>query len=409
MNKKEEVLGKIKTDEKYLSPWVILILFIILIGVVSLIGFFVMGGLKSGEHIDSSVFVKVSMGPSDRYSETIEIKNTNTYPSDYEVSSRGLDGMISFSETSFQLDSEGTKELNFIFDDLEDYPSGIYSGLIVISSESGEDLIPVILELQGSSADIKGVITLIPASQVEPGGKIIADMKIYDLGGLSPVESSIEYGLLNFEGEKVLVLSEEVEIIDKLSLMRFVDVDSGLDRGEYVFFLTVNYDGGASASSSIVSVDSEGFFSLFGENQLYFFILLIVFLVFFLIFVLYNENSQEEIIQRLREQYRQELSSQVDYLKLKQKQNEASLKTSEERALNKKYFENLIDKVKIQASTVREVRVAEVKELSGNRKENKEALMRQKLSKWKKEGYEMPSSLKKLIPSVDKIKKEVKS
>jgi hypothetical protein len=132
-------------------------------------------------------------------------------------------------------------------------------------------------------------------------------------------------------------------------------------------------------------------------------------LVFFLIFVLYNENSQEEIIQRLREQYRQELSSQVDYLKLKQKQNEASLGTSEERALNKKYFENLIDKVKIQASTVREVRVAEVKELSGNRKENKEALMRQKLSKWKKEGYEMPSSLKKLIPSVDKIKKEVKS
>jgi hypothetical protein len=406
----ENVLRGVTDQEKFLSPWVILIIFLVLVGVVSIIGFFVIGGVDDSiKTPGSSVFIKVSMSPSGRYSETIKVQNGETYELNYQISLDGLDGMGSLSENVFSVGSEESEEIIFVLDGLEDFVGGVYTGTIKITSEVGETLIPVILELHSSEPAIEGIANLIPSSLVESGGKAVVELKLYDLKGADSDKTFVEYGLFDFSGEKLISTEEEITIVDKISLMRFMDIPGGLNDGDYVFFVVMKNGEEVSTISSVLSVGKKDAWNFFGENQVYFFVLLVVFLLFFLIFVLYNENSQEEIIKRLRSQYREELSGQVDYLKLKQKQNESSLETSEEKETNRKHFEDLIKQAERQASQVHEVRVKEVKEISAEGKDNKEDLMKVKLGKWEKEGYSMPTSLKKMIPSVSDIKKATKS
>jgi len=381
-------------DNKLKSPWTILVIFLIIVAIVGFIVFFIFRTVDDEQSLESSVLIKVSMSHNSSHSETIQVKNIEPYALSYVVKKQGLGNIASLSETEFILDPGATKEIELSFSEAGELGKNIYTGKILLDSNIEVNEIPLILELNSKIAGVEGTIDLVSGSQITPGEKAIFVMQLYDFSRSEDKTVSLKYGIYDFENNEIVSKEEQIFLSDRASITRFLDLDTSLSKGDYVAYLTIENEEEFFTNSIIVSVSEEEFFSFFGENQVYFLGLLVVFFIFFLIFVLYNENSQEEIVRKLGEQYHAELNSQVESLKLRQKQSESLLKTKEEKERNRKYFEDLIAKAKIQAESVRRSRVREIREVAVSSGGDKERIMKEKLAKWEEEGYKLPSSLR---------------
>ena len=390
-------------EGKDLSPWSIVIIFLIILAIVGSLIFFVFGSFGDGTDFDSSVLIKVSMDKQTSPTEEIHIRNREKYDVVYGLSVEGLPDIIKFSENSFTLDSMQLKKIDLTFHNLENLEEGVYSGSIVVLSGSRLNKIPIIVELESENSLIESIVRIFPSTDIPPGERLLLEMGFYDFNGDKPLEVNLTFGLMDFESNKLSTFSEGFTLDYKNSLTNFMEIDKKLNEGDYVLYFIADYGEGVSTKSYIININKKEFFTFVGENQVYFLILFILFFIFFLIFVLYNENYKEEIVRRLKLQYHEELNSQVDYLKLKQKQSQSLLKTREEREKNKEYFESLINKAKIQAATVKKERIQQIDRISVSKVDDKKEVMEKKLKKWKKEGYKIPSSLKKLIKNSSRV------
>jgi hypothetical protein len=409
MKNEESFFEKLRRGDEKVSPWTVLIIFLVVSGVILIVGSLITKSFtQTKEVLDSSVLLRVNMDFDEKHTEAVNVVNNEDYFLNYDLRVVGLEGLVSLEQSSVGLGPGERQEVSVFFENLNDFSRGVYSGRIIISSELGEISVPILIELEIDDPLVDGVVTLVPSSVVRPGDRLISNIRLYDFGKLDTNLLDLDYGLIDQDGKKVVSMSETVSIHSQLLLTRFIDLSEDFAEGDYVFYLVVDYGEGISTVTSIMNVEKESFFSFFGETQIYFFILIVIFLVFFLIFVLYNENSQEEIIRKLREQYKYEMDSQIKYLKLRQKQNESLLKTRREKEMNRQYFENLIKQAKQQANKVKVERVNVVRELASSPESSFDEVMDKKLKMWEKQGYRMPTSLRRSIPSVSKIRKEAK-
>ncbi|MBT7706466.1 hypothetical protein HN747_03370 [archaeon] len=376
------------------NPWVILVVFLVLVALVSFIILFIFRVVGTDTQISSSVLIKVSTLAEGSHSETLRIENFENFPLLYAATINGFDNVLSLSEVAFELAPSESKDLSLLFDNLGGVTPGVYTGSVILDTGLEIMEIPIILEVESIESDIAGTIDLVSGSRLVRGDDAILGIQLYDSYGSSTDESTIRYGILDFSGNILIEESETISFREKAVITRFLKIDKSIDAGDYVVYMVFGKNGTFTPNSFVASVQNKQFFSAFGENQIYFLVLLIIFFVFFLIFVLYNENSQEEVIRKLSMQYKEELGSQVSYLKLKQKQSESSLKTEAEKERNRRYFEDLIKKAKVQASSVQEIRVKEIEKIASSDVDDKAKIMKDKLARWDKEGYKLPSSLK---------------
>lgn len=390
-------------EGKDLSPWSVIIIFLIILAIVGFLTFFVFGSFGDSINFDSSVLIKTSMDKSNPQTEEIHIRNGENYDIAYELSTEGLPDIVKFSENSFDLGPNQLKEIELTFQNLGGLDEGVYAGSIVVLSGTRSNKIPFVIELTSKNSLIETVVKIFPGTDITEEDRLLLEMIFYDFKGDKPLDVELEYGLMDFESNKIITLEESFNLDYKFSLSRFLELNKKVGEGDYVLYFIADYGEGISTRTYIININKKEFFTLIGENQVYFLILFFLFLVFFLIFVLYNENYKEEIVRRLKLQYHEELNSQVDYLKLKQKQSQSQLKTHEEREKNKEYFEDLISKAKLQAATVQRERIKQIDKISVSKVDNKKENMEKKLKNWKKEGYKLPSSLKKLMKNSSKV------
>ena len=390
-------------EGKDLSPWSVIIIFLIILAIVGFLTFFVFGSFGDSINFDSSVLIKTSMDKSNPQTEEIHIRNGENYDIAYELSTEGLPDIVKFSENSFDLGPNQLKEIELTFQNLGGLDEGVYAGSIVVLSGTRSNKIPFVIELTSKNSLIETVVKIFPGTDITEEDRLLLEMIFYDFKGDKPLDVELEYGLMDFESNKIITLEESFNLDYKFSLSRFLELNKKVGEGDYVLYFIADYGEGISTRTYIININKKEFFTLIGENQVYFLILFFLFLVFFLIFVLYNENYKEEIVRRLKLQYHEELNSQVDYLKLKQKQSQSQLKTHEEREKNKEYFEDLINKAKLQAATVQRERIKQIDKISVSKVDNKKENMEKKLKNWKKEGYKLPSSLKKLMKNSSKV------
>jgi hypothetical protein len=391
------------SKDKDISPWSVIIIFLIILAIAGFLTFFVFGSFGDSVNFDSSVLIRTSMDKSSPQTEEIHIRNSENYDMVYELSTDGLPDIVKFSEDSFTLGPNQLKEIELTFQNLGELKEGVYTGSVVVLSGVKSNKIPFIIELTSKNPLVETIVKIFPGTDIAEGERLLLEMVFYDFKGNSPLDVELEYGLMDLESNKIVTAHENFNLDYKISLSRFLDFNKKVGEGDYVLYFIADYGEGVSTKSYMININKRKFFTLPGENQIYFIVLFVLFVVFFLIFVLYNENYKEEIVRRLKLQYHEELNSQVDYLKLKQKQSQAMLKTREEREKNKEYFENLIDKAKIQAATVQKERIRVIDKISVSRADNKRENMEQKLKKWQKEGYRLPSSLRKLVKNSSKI------
>ena len=335
----------------------------------------------------SSVLLKVSLHKGDSVSKPISI--SSDVGGEFKLSAENVQGIV-LSEYNFILDREEKKQISIRFDTSTLDP-GIYVGHIRIASLKDVSIIPVIFEVESEDVFFDTNLDIPPAfTELEPGGKLIAQLKIFDLTsggtteGLGVTTVDMEYFLYNLDGRVLSSETESIVVERQTRVTKTISLPTDLETGDYVFVAIAKYRSSVGVSSHLLSVKEQErllFGSMFEGSNFNFFLIIIVFLVLFLgiIFLfVYLIHDRNKLFLELRKYNTQELRRQREFLLAQEK-----LIRRKRLSTPKKVKREVRKKIKELKSKQRK-RIGEFRGLKkqGNIKE-----MERKLKDWKSLGY----------------------
>jgi len=377
---------------KYKTPLVIsAVIVIVVISIV--VGFYFQVGEDDFE--SDVLFLKVAVVRGGIAVNSIKITGLND--ASYTVKMEGLEGLISVDKSKFALNSGEEAFLKVRFSTGNE-TLGIYLGFLEISSKRQVQEIPIILEIQTSEVLFDGNMNLFPKGEdYNPGQKITADIKVYDLGSIGQSGVNLTYFFKDFKGNVLESRSENIIVNEEYEFSKTFDL-SDFKLGDYVLGVVIDYQGTIGTVSSYFKVVEKN--RIAGSNWIMIIgLLILVILVFFILFLLYKNKLMEDI----RKEYKSEIRKQIQLIN-KRKKGYNKL-TVHERDVYKKELSKIKKK---RLKGLKKNYVSRVKKLSRiRRKKGKKVFMRE-LNKWKKKGYDTSVLEKKYkLPSVGKIRSQI--
>ncbi len=381
----------------------ILILFFLLAGNLALTG-----ALET-----NNILLKVSVKQGDQATRIISIASVKG--GEFTLDFYELPGVV-IRETEFLLDANEKKQVEVIFDSKGLEP-GVHVGKILITGGDDSSNIPVIFEVEAKNVLFDVNVDIPPEyNQVEPGGKLLAQVKIFDLTsggtseGLGATNVDTEYYLFDLDGN---VLSSETEgiVVEKQArITKTLTLPSDIKQGDYVFVTVVRYRDSLGASTQLFSVISSSgkLISFDGNFDVTLILMMGLFAVIFLTVIflfIYLVKDRDKMLIELRRYNTMELRNQQKIL-FAQERFLVKRKDVDRKAVKAE----IKQKVKILKTKQKE-RVKEFKKLrrAGNAKE-----MMRKLNEWKRQGYNTmgiesklkESSVKEMSAIIKQWKKE---
>ncbi len=337
-----------------------------------------------------SVLLKISLHEGDKTEKLISL--SSDVGGQFNLNIEGVKG-VSLGETDFVLKKGEQKQVSVKFDSGGLKP-GVYVGSVRVVNEKDISNIPIIFEVE--SKDIFFDINLdIPPqyTSVEPGGKFIAQLKVFDLtsGGTTPglgaTNVKMNYFFYSLDG-KVLSSEDENVVVDQSTrITKTMSLPADVSPGDYVFVSSAGYKSSLGVASQIITVTKPQKSFLSGGSSsrggldltlilivggIVGFIILIIFLFVYLI------HDRDKLILELRKYNSIELRRQQQFLLAQQKLLTQTGRVSRKEI--KKEVKKKIVKLK-EKHKEREI-VFKKLEKAGNKEE-----MQRRLNEWKREGY----------------------
>jgi len=123
----------------------------------------------------------------------------------------------------------------------------VYVGKILFRNYKVSKEIRTILDVQERYAlfDIRAEIL---KRYVTPGGRVLANVSIVNMGDLRDFDVSLEYKVMDFNNLEYVLKKEDFAINQSFQRVLFLDLPEDISIGNYLFYVRVNYtDIGASA------------------------------------------------------------------------------------------------------------------------------------------------------------------
>lgn len=378
---------------KYKNPLVISV--VIIIVATSIVFAFYFQTL--GDDFESDVlFLKVAVARGGIAINNIKI--TSLVESEYKVRIKGLGNLVGIDQTKFSLNSGEDTSLKVRFSTGNETP-GIYLGVLEISSKKQVQEIPIILEIQTSEVLFDGNINLFPKGEdYNPGQKITAEIKIYNLGSIGQSNVTLTYFFKDFKGSILESRAENIIVEEDYEFSKTFDL-TNFKLGNYVLGVVIDYQGSVGTVSSYFRVSAEktdlemNWIIIIG-------ILVLACLGFFVFFVFYKNKLMKDI----RKDYKREIRKQVQLLN-KRGKGYSKLSIPEKKAYKKELSK--IKKKRLKG--LKKTYVSRVKKLSMIRRKKGKKEFTKELAKWKKKGYDTSILERKYkLPNVGKIRSQIK-
>lgn len=328
--------------------------------------------------------VNLRLFPGSGASADIEVINNEKYPHKFSVYSSGLEGIISISETEFELQPKESKKINLILNDSRN-DSHVSYGSLIVSNANFKKEIPIVLTFDDQKNLLAIIQKPIPKyDNVYPGGKLGMDIRIFDLGVKTfSKEIKTTYEIFSpagrvFQAEELLVVNKEY------SFSKIFEISPKLPHGNYVLVTSLEYDGIKTVSSYLFKIEARRS-QLLSSSSNIIAIAILVFVVLFIILFTYFMKSRDELLLQLKKQQSKELERNLKLItsiqkKAPEKEKEKFEKTKKEVA----------KKIKERGEKQRK----HVEKLI-KRKAKKETIM-SNIKKWENEGYKFPEVRKKI-------------
>ena len=387
------------------------ILVVILIGLGVVYYFFNAGDEIAEAEIDfelDTLFLKVTLAENSSAINHIKIEDGME---DLSIKVNQIPDLVDFSYSE-EVTETGGNEIEITFNS-NGAESGVYLGELEIESREIVKKIPIILEIQSEIVVFDSNINLYTSGKsISPGKTFNVNVRIFDLANFERSSIEVIYFVKDFKGNTVLSESEQLIIEEKLDYSKSLTLSEDTEFGNYVVAVVVKYTdsvGDQSVGTStilfkVVEEDDDG--TLSDKAILY---IILMFGFFFLIFLglfVYTLFFRDRMLKELQKQYKGELRRQMELIECKRNEDYSKLKTPEE----KKQYRKEVDEIKrLRKVDLKDVKEKKIKEFREIKKKYSGGSLKQKLARWKRQGYDTNVLEKKhKMPSVKGIKAKVR-
>ena len=341
-------------------------------------------GIVSASFEVDNFLIKLATQSGEGASREINIYSESS--ENFDLRLLGLKG-VSLSEDKFYLESGESKIVTIYFNSSE-IEKGAYVGSLKISDGAKDVFVPIIFEVKSKDAFFDTTLDIPPTySEVAPGDKIVAQIKIFDLtlGNLANWSGShsllTEFKVQDVFGNTIISESENVLVDGETQITKTLSLPKETKEGQYAFSVVVNYKSSIGVSSQTFSVKKASFFSDTGSGNVTLLIVVGAIVLFFLLmigFFVYIVKDRDKFILDLKKYNSWEM------------ERDKSLLSAQAKIVQKKKNVNAIALKKEVNQKIRELKARQmerVRELGRLKNKGNFKEMKKKVNEWKKKGY----------------------
>jgi len=230
------------------------------------------GGAQVIFTIDKSQ-ISIKLSPGQVKTENITITNTGKSQISIQINNTIPDFVVR-SEAAIVLGPGESETVPVYVIARVDTVPDLYLGKLIVSSGSvkKEVLISVEVESKGVLLDVSTEI-LNNKKQVLPDQQLIAEIKLFNLGGEGRKDIDLEYLIKDYNGHEFVNTTESLAIETQINFIRRINLPQEIPQGQYIFYVRATYEGKiASASDNFEIVTSI----MTAQEKLYIVIIIIL-------------------------------------------------------------------------------------------------------------------------------------
>ncbi len=340
----------------------------------------------------SSVLLKVSVKQGVSVDRTIGVSSDKG--GEFVLELMNLKG-VRIGEERFVLNSNERKDVSVIFNSAGLSP-GVYAGKIKITGGGEESFIPIVFEIESKDLFFDVNLDIPPQyTDVEPGGNILAQVKIFDLvssgtsEGLGATPVDTEYFIVSLDGKTLSSETENVVVDQQNRITKTVSLPEDIPEGDYVFVSSVKYKSSVGVSSQLFSVSKKGFqFSgdIFQGPAFIIIIIIGAIFLFFLMLVflfIYLIHDRDKLIFELKKYNSWEIQKEKKVFS-RQKEMIKKQVVMPERPKRYRALKEKTERKIVNLKSKQKKRISEFEKL---RRTGDTATMLRKIQEWRKQGY----------------------
>jgi hypothetical protein len=206
----------------------------------------------------SQNLIKVELKQGETKTVEMKINNTGSPPQSVSVDLQDLKEFILLSESSFALTPYEEKTLTLGFTASQTESPQVHMGKMIIRSDYTQKIVSIVIEVQQRKAlfDIK---VKVPEEfkTIEQGEEVEADIMMYNLGDLMPVDVSITYSIKDFDGNITNLGHETLAVEEQKRIRRQLLLPEELNPDSYLFYALLEYEDQKATSSDIFEVKEK--------------------------------------------------------------------------------------------------------------------------------------------------------
>lgn len=203
----------------------------------------------------SQNLVKVELKQGETKTLVLNIKNTGGSPQAVSIDLQNLKKFILVSETSFVLQPYEEKTLTFDFTASQTETPDVYMGIVIIRSEYTQKIMRVIIDVVEKKALFDTAVSIQEEfKQAMAGETLEAEVMVYNLGDLMPVDVVLNYGIKDFEGNTIAFKQETFAVEEQKKVKINIKIPEFLKPDFYVFYTLLEYDNQKASSSDVFEV-----------------------------------------------------------------------------------------------------------------------------------------------------------
>ena len=224
----------------------------------------------------------VSISKGEIQTSSILIKNTGKKNLQITAETTpSLQNFINLEENTFNLNIEEEKEIEIKFKSLGNVLEDLYVGKIIFKSSGIEKYLFIALEIESldSLFDVKiNVLDKI----ISPGKDIKNKIEIMDIGGVGPVNATIENIIKNSEGNIIAEKTDTKTIENSLIYTETLQIPANTPAGTYFIYTKIFYNGKTAIASDTFEI----------KKQISFWLYLILIILGIIVCYLYSKRKK---------------------------------------------------------------------------------------------------------------------
>jgi len=173
----------------------------------------------------------------------------------------------SFDSYAVDLDPSEKKNIEFKVSAV-DVEEGIYVSKLIMEGPNLKKVIPIVIEVTSKGRKLFDIDISIPEKykKIKAGEVLVGGIFLYNLGVMGPIETDIEYSILDLDGNVVFTETEKEVVETQFQKTKEFRLPKYLKTGKYVFSIKAKYFDGAeektATATTVFEIAEEKGFSI---------------------------------------------------------------------------------------------------------------------------------------------------